>query len=37
VVTVVLDRGVRVLRVIGFRDRRGAADTARVLYEEVKV
>jgi ribosome-associated heat shock protein Hsp15 len=37
VVTVALDRGVRVLKVIGFRDRRGASDTARGLYEEVEV
>jgi ribosome-associated heat shock protein Hsp15 len=35
VVTVALDRGVRVLKVIGFRDRRGASDTARALYEEL--
>jgi ribosome-associated heat shock protein Hsp15 len=35
VVTVALDRGIRVLKVIGFRDRRGASDTARALYEEL--
>ena len=36
VVTVALDRGVRVLKVIGFRDRRGASDTVRALYEEIE-
>src|SRR5215471_1780999 len=33
--TIALDRRVRVLKVIGFRDRRGSSVTARVLYEEI--
>jgi ribosome-associated heat shock protein Hsp15 len=35
VVTVGLDRTVRVMKVLGFAERRGAAETARVLYEEL--
>ncbi|MGY3032837.1 ribosome-associated heat shock protein Hsp15 [Bradyrhizobium sp. USDA 4354] len=35
VVTVALDRTVRVLKVIGFNERRGDAASARVLYEEL--
>ena len=35
VVTVALDRTVRVLKVLGFADRRGGAEAARVLYEDL--
>ena len=35
VLTIALDRSVRVLKVIGFSERRGDATAARVLYEEV--
>ena len=35
VITVALDRTVRVLRVTGFSERRGDAASARVLYEEL--
>ena len=35
VITVALDRDVRVLKVRGFRDRRGPAGTGETLYEEV--
>ena len=35
VVTVALDGCVRVLKVAGFVDRRGSADAARRLYEEL--
>jgi ribosome-associated heat shock protein Hsp15 len=35
VVTVALDRTVRVLKVAGFADRRGGAEAARILYEEL--
>jgi ribosome-associated heat shock protein Hsp15 len=35
VVTVALDRTVRVLKVTGFAERRGSADAARVLYEDL--
>ena len=35
VVTVALDRTVRVLKVTGFNERRGDAASARVLYEEL--
>jgi ribosome-associated heat shock protein Hsp15 len=35
VLTVALDRTVRVLKVIAFNARRGDADAARVLYEEI--
>ena len=35
VLTVALDRAVRVLKVAAFNERRGDADSARVLYEEL--
>jgi ribosome-associated heat shock protein Hsp15 len=35
VVTIALDRGVRVLKVVGYAGRRGAAPVARTLYEEL--
>ena len=35
VLTVALDRTVRVLKVTGFNERRGDAASARVLYEEL--
>ena len=35
VVTVALDRTVRVLKVTGFAERRGDADAARLLYEDL--
>jgi ribosome-associated heat shock protein Hsp15 len=35
VITVALDRTVRVLRVRGFAERRGPAGTAQSLYEEL--
>ena len=36
VLTIGLDRGVRVLKVIGFSDRRGDAQAARVLYDDLQ-
>ena len=36
VVTVSLDRGVRLLKVTGFSERRGDATAARVLYEDLQ-
>jgi ribosome-associated heat shock protein Hsp15 len=36
VVTVTLDRAVRVLRVMGFAERRGSAEDARVLCEDLE-
>ena len=36
VVTVALDRAVRVLKVLGFAERRGPADDARVLCETIE-
>jgi ribosome-associated heat shock protein Hsp15 len=36
VLTIGLDRGVRVLKVIGFSERRGDAEAARVLYDELQ-
>ena len=36
VVTIGLDRGVRVLKVLGFAERRGDASAARVLYEDLQ-
>ena len=36
VVTVSLDRGVRLMKVIGFSERRGDATSARVLYEDLQ-
>ena len=35
VVTVALDRVVRVMKVTGFAERRGDADAARLLFEDV--
>ena len=35
VVTIALDRTVRILKVIGFAERRGSAEMARVLYEDL--
>jgi ribosome-associated heat shock protein Hsp15 len=35
VLTIRLDRGVRVLRVTGFSERRGNASAARTLYDDV--
>ena len=36
VLTIALDRSVRVLKVIGFAERRGDASSARVLYEDLQ-
>jgi ribosome-associated heat shock protein Hsp15 len=36
VVTVGLDRSVRVLKVIGFSERRGDAGAAQILFEELR-
>jgi ribosome-associated heat shock protein Hsp15 len=36
VLTVALDRSVRVLKVIGFSERRGDASAARALYEDLQ-
>jgi ribosome-associated heat shock protein Hsp15 len=36
VVTIALDRGVRVLKVAGFSERRGDAAAARVLYDDLQ-
>ncbi|WP_342725116.1 RNA-binding S4 domain-containing protein [Bradyrhizobium sp. B097] len=36
VITVALDNSVRVLKVIGFAERRGDASSARVLYEDLQ-
>lgn len=36
VLTIGLDRTVRVMKVISFSERRGDADAARVLYEELQ-
>ena len=35
VLTIGLDRGVRILKVVGFSERRGDAVAARVLYDEL--
>ena len=35
VLTVTLDRTIRLMRVAGFAERRGDADSARLLYEDV--
>ena len=35
VITIALDRNVRVLKVKGFADRRGASNAARVLYDDL--
>ena len=36
VLTIALDRNVRVLKVVGFSERRGDASAARVLYEDLQ-
>jgi ribosome-associated heat shock protein Hsp15 len=36
VLTIALDRSVRVLKVVGFRDRRGSAVEARTLYQDIE-
>jgi len=36
VVTVALDRGVRVVRVTGFAERRGAPQTVATLYQDIE-
>lgn len=36
VITIALDRGVRLMKVIGFSERRGDATAARTLYEDLK-
>ena len=36
VLTVALDGGVRILKVVAFAERRGDASAARVLYEDIK-
>jgi ribosome-associated heat shock protein Hsp15 len=35
VVTIALDRNVRILKVTGYAERRGSADIARALYEDL--
>jgi ribosome-associated heat shock protein Hsp15 len=35
VVTIALDRSVRILKVIGYGERRGSAEIARTLYEDL--
>ncbi|HLZ06207.1 MAG TPA: RNA-binding S4 domain-containing protein [Bradyrhizobium sp.] len=37
VLTIALDRSVRVMKVIGFSERRGDASSARVLYEDLHI
>ena len=36
VLTIALDRNVRVIKVIGFSERRGDASSARALYEDLQ-
>lgn len=36
VLTIGLDRSVRVLKVVGFSERRGGAQAARVLFEDLQ-
>ena len=36
VITIGLDRGVRLMKVVGFSERRGDATAARTLYEDLK-
>ena len=36
VLTIALDRSVRVMKVTAFAERRGDAESARVLYEELR-
>jgi ribosome-associated heat shock protein Hsp15 len=35
VITIALDRGVRLMKVLGFSERRGDASAARALYEDL--
>ena len=35
VITIALDRGVRLMKVTGFSERRGDATAARMLYEDL--
>jgi ribosome-associated heat shock protein Hsp15 len=35
VITVALDRRVRILKVVGFSERRGASEAARTLYDDL--
>ncbi len=35
VITIALDRSVRILKVVGFAERRGASETARTLYDDL--
>jgi ribosome-associated heat shock protein Hsp15 len=35
VVTIALDRSVRILKVVGFSERRGASEAARTLYDDL--
>ena len=35
VITVALDRNVRILKVVGYAERRGSADIARALFEDL--
>jgi ribosome-associated heat shock protein Hsp15 len=35
VLTIALDHGVRILRVLGFVERRGGSELARTLYEDL--
>ena len=35
VITIALDRSVRILKVVGFAERRGAAEAARALYDDL--
>jgi ribosome-associated heat shock protein Hsp15 len=37
VVTIALDRSVRVLKVVGFSERRGDAQAARALYDDLQI
>ena len=37
VVTIALDRGVRVLKIVGFAERRGGAESARTLFEDLSM
>ena len=36
VITIALDRGVRLMKVLGFSERRGDASAARALYEDLQ-
>ncbi len=35
VITIALDRSVRILKVVGFAERRGASEAARTLYDDL--